>query len=132
MFSVIADVFNVMSADPSNETPDIFLAFCRTVALAALPVVEPDEPLVLPVTLPVKFPVTLPVTSPVTSPVKLPVIVPDAPIVPTLMLGVPVKPAAVVALVAAIPNPSTYDFVMCACTSDWLGPVKVNTPLELL
>ena len=112
-----------MSAVPSNETPDMFLAVASAVAVAALPVVDPDEPLTLPVTLPVRFPVTFPVTSPVKSPVTSPVIVPDAAIVPTLMLGVPVKPAAVVALVAAIPKPSTYDFVMCACTSDWLGPV---------
>ena len=33
--------------------------FVASVAVAELPVHEPDEPLVLPVTLPVRFPVTL-------------------------------------------------------------------------
>ena len=50
-----------MSAVPSNATPDMFLAVAKAVAVAALPVVEPDEPLVLPVTLPVTFPTKLPV-----------------------------------------------------------------------
>ena len=107
-----------MLADPSKETPLIVLAFAKIVAsaakvaVAAFPVVDPDEPLV--------FPVTLPVKSPVTLPVKFPVIAPVAPIVPTDIFGVPVSPAAVV---AAIPKLSTYVLVMCACTSDWLAPV---------
>ena len=67
MFSVIADVFKVMLAEPLNETPLMVLAFAKIVAsaakvaVAALPVVEPEEPLVLPVTLPVTFPTKLPV-----------------------------------------------------------------------
>ena len=50
-----------MFAVPSNDTPPIVLAFASAVAVAALPVHDPDEPLVLPVTLPVKFPTTPPV-----------------------------------------------------------------------
>ena len=51
---------------PSNETPAMVLAFANAVAVAALPVVDPDEPDTLPVTLPVKPPtnvvaVTIPV-----------------------------------------------------------------------
>jgi len=41
---------------PSNETPPMFRAVCNAVAVAALPVVEPELPEVLPVTLPVRFP----------------------------------------------------------------------------
>ena len=41
---------------PSKDTPPIFLAVSNAVAVAALPVVEPDDPLTLPVTLPVRFP----------------------------------------------------------------------------
>ena len=32
----------LISAVPSNETPAIFLAVCKEVAVAALPVVEPE------------------------------------------------------------------------------------------
>jgi hypothetical protein len=35
VFSVIADVFRVMSADPSNATPDIFLEVARVSAVVA-------------------------------------------------------------------------------------------------
>ena len=38
---------------PSNETPPIFLALAKAVAVAALPVHEPDEPLALPVNAPI-------------------------------------------------------------------------------
>ena len=38
---------------PSNETPPIFLAVARAVAVAALPVHDPDEPLALPVNAPI-------------------------------------------------------------------------------
>ena len=41
---------------PSNDTPPMFLAFSSAVAVAALPVVDPDVPETLPVTLPVKAP----------------------------------------------------------------------------
>ena len=46
----------LISAVPSKDTPPIFLAVSNAVAVAALPVVEPDDPLTLPVTLPVRFP----------------------------------------------------------------------------
>ncbi len=45
-----------MLAVPSNDTPAIVLALASAVAVAALPVQDPDEPDVLPVTLPVKLP----------------------------------------------------------------------------
>jgi len=37
-------------ADPSNDTPPMFLAVSKAVAVAALPVVDPDVPETLPVT----------------------------------------------------------------------------------
>ena len=40
---------------PSNDTPPIVLAVSKAVAVAALPVVEPELPDTLPVTLPVTF-----------------------------------------------------------------------------
>jgi hypothetical protein len=40
---------------PSKDTPPMFLAVSKAVAVAALPVVEPDVPETLPVTLPVTF-----------------------------------------------------------------------------
>ena len=40
-----------MLAVPSNDTPPIVLAVSKAVAVAALPVVEPDVPDTLPVTL---------------------------------------------------------------------------------
>ena len=43
---------------PLKDTPPIVLAVSKAVAVAALPVVEPDVPDTFPVTLPVKFPVT--------------------------------------------------------------------------
>ena len=46
-------------ADPSKDTPPIVLAFASFVAVAALPVVDPDEPETLPVTLPVRFPMNV-------------------------------------------------------------------------
>ena len=45
---------------PSNDTPPMFLAVSRAVAVAAFPVQDPDEPLALPVTLPVKAPANVP------------------------------------------------------------------------
>ena len=44
---------------PSNDTPPIFLALANAVAVAALPLQDPDEPDVLPVTLPVKAPINV-------------------------------------------------------------------------
>ena len=52
---------------PSNDTPEavtspareISLPVAKAVAVAAFPVVLPDEPLVFPVTFPVKFPTKL-------------------------------------------------------------------------
>ncbi len=69
----------LMFAVPSNDTPPIFLAVAKAVAVAALPVVLPDDPDVLPVTLPVKFPVIVPpaVIAPVaTAPVVVNVLEP--------------------------------------------------------
>ena len=48
-----------MLADPSKDTPPIVLAFASFVAVAALPVVDPDVPETLPVTLPVRFPINV-------------------------------------------------------------------------
>ena len=45
---------------PSNDTPPMFLAVSRAVAVAEFPVQDPDEPLALPVTLPVKAPENVP------------------------------------------------------------------------
>ena len=42
----------LMFADPSKDTPPIVLALASFVAVAALPVDEPDDPETLPVTLP--------------------------------------------------------------------------------
>ena len=44
-----------MLADPSKDTPPIVLAVASFVAVAALPVVDPDVPETLPVTLPVRY-----------------------------------------------------------------------------
>ena len=48
-----------MFAEPSNDTPAIVLAEASLVAVAALPVQDPDEPEALPVTLPVTAPTNL-------------------------------------------------------------------------
>tara|TARA_Y100000592_G_scaffold4662_1_gene6654 strand:- start:279 stop:569 length:291 start_codon:yes stop_codon:yes gene_type:complete len=56
---VIALLFSDMFAVPSNDTPAMVLAFAKAVAVAALPVHEPDEPEALPVTLPVTAPTNL-------------------------------------------------------------------------
>ena len=45
---------------PSKDTPPIFLAVAKAVAVAALPVVDPDVPLTFPVTFPVMFPEKVP------------------------------------------------------------------------
>ena len=42
-------------AVPSKDTPPILRAVCKAVAVAALPVVEPDVPETLPVTFPTRF-----------------------------------------------------------------------------
>ena len=48
-----------MLADPSKDTPPMVLALASFVAVAALPVVDPDVPETLPVTLPVRFPMNV-------------------------------------------------------------------------
>ena len=53
---VIALLFSDMFAVPSNDTPAIVLAFANAVAVAALPVHDPDEPEALPVRLPTNAP----------------------------------------------------------------------------
>ena len=60
---VIALLLSEIFAEPSKETPAIVLAVSKAVAVAAFPVVDPDDPETLPVTLPVKFPVIVPSTS---------------------------------------------------------------------
>jgi hypothetical protein len=50
----------LMSAEPLKDTPPMLRAVCRVVAVAALPVEEPEDPETLPVTLPVKFAVIVP------------------------------------------------------------------------
>ena len=55
----LPDVFTpgkLILAEPLKLTPPISLAVANIVAVAALPVVEPELPEVLPVTLPVRFP----------------------------------------------------------------------------
>ena len=46
--NVPAAAVTVMFVVPSNETPLMVRAVCRAVAVAALPVVEPEEPVMLP------------------------------------------------------------------------------------
>jgi len=59
---VIALLFNEMFDVPSNDTPAMVLAFANAVAVAALPVVDPDEPDTLPVKSPTNVvAVTMPV-----------------------------------------------------------------------
>ena len=53
---VIALLFKDIFAVPSKETPAMVLAVSRAVAVAAFPVVDPDDPETLPVTLPVNAP----------------------------------------------------------------------------
>jgi hypothetical protein len=85
-------VFPVKLAEPDTSPVNVIVcAVCNFVAVAALPVQLPEEPLTLPVTLPVKLPVTLPVKLPVTLPVKLPLKVVA---VIVLVLGFNVTPAA--------------------------------------
>ena len=48
-------MFRDISDDPSKLTPAIVLAVASFVAVAALPVVDPDVPETLPVTLPEDF-----------------------------------------------------------------------------
>ena len=49
-------VAGTMAAVPSNDVPPIVRAVSNAVAVAALPVQDPDDPEVLPVTLPVMLP----------------------------------------------------------------------------
>ena len=56
---MIALLFSDIFAEPSNDTPAIVLAEASMVAVAALPVQDPDEPDALPVTLPVTAPVNV-------------------------------------------------------------------------
>lgn len=71
--NVPAAAATVIGAVPSKLTPLIARGVCNAVAVAALPVVEPEDPDTLPVTLPVRLPVTLPDKFPVTLPVNAPV-----------------------------------------------------------
>ena len=67
--NVTADAGTMMFAEPSKETPLMVCGNCRAAAVAAFPVVLPDDPETFPVTLPVRFPVTLPVKLPVAVPI---------------------------------------------------------------
>ena len=81
LVSWFPDVFTpgrLILAVPSKLTPPIVLAVCKAVAVAAFPVVDPEDPETLPVTLPVRLPVTFPVT--------LPVIFPTNPLVAVTVL----------------------------------------------
>ena len=72
-----------------NDTPPISLAVSNIVAVAALPVQDPDEPDALPVTLPVKAPLNVVA-------VTIPAIDAAAPtILVTSMDGEPLRPVAV-------------------------------------
>ena len=53
---VIELLLRDMFAEPSKETPAIVLAVASFVAVAALPVQDPDDPEAFPVTLPVHGP----------------------------------------------------------------------------
>ena len=75
-----------MFALPSNDTPPIVLAVSNAVAVAALPVVDPEVPDTLPVTLPVTFPSRFATSVPVVI-VKFPVLAPVNEPVPTLNLS---------------------------------------------
>ena len=107
-------VSKLMFAVPSNDWPFMVLAVSRAVAVAAFPVVDPEDPDVLPVT----FPVKLPVTSPVTLPTRLPLMFPDAVTVPTDIFGVPVRSDANEAVPVKFP-------VTFPVTSPVRPPVKV-------
>ena len=67
-------VAGTMLAVPSNDVPPMFLAVANAVAVAAFPVVEPEEPVMLPSMLATRVPVVT---------VRLPVLVPVAVVVPT-------------------------------------------------
>ena len=56
-------LFSAIFADPSNDTPAIVLAVASLVAVAALPVVDPEDPDTLPVTFPVNAPTNVVVVS---------------------------------------------------------------------
>jgi len=92
---VIALLFKEIFAEPSNDTPAIVLAVSNAVAVAELPVQEPDEPEALPVKFPtnpleactaplkVAFPVSL--TSKFKTFIRLPPSVPAIFISPSLI-----------------------------------------------
>ena len=87
----------LIAAVPSNDTPPIALAVANAVAVAALPVQEPEEPDALPVTLPVNGPTKLVA---VTIPAVIPPVGCIVAAVPTFTLatvivGLPLNPAAV-------------------------------------
>jgi len=68
LFNVPAAAATVIAAEPSKFTPFIVFPGDSFVAVAALPVVDPEEPVTLPVTFPVNGPTKLPaVTAPVYS-----------------------------------------------------------------
>ena len=54
---VILELFKEIFAVPSKLTPAIVLAVSKAVAVAALPVQDPDDPDAFPVTFPVNAPV---------------------------------------------------------------------------
>jgi hypothetical protein len=127
-----------MFADPSKLTPPIFLAVSSAVAVAALPVQDPDEPDALPVTLPVNAPTkVVAVVTPVKNPspsglsvIPLPTRTPDlavttpiestfvtssyvnTPPIVTLPLNVPVAPLTALTVILGVPvNPADVPVV---------------------
>jgi len=71
---LFASAATTIGAEPSKFTPFIVFPGDNFVAVAALPVVDPEEPVTFPVTFPVKLPETSPVTFPVNGPTKLPAV----------------------------------------------------------
>ena len=90
MVSATVIVAGTMAAVPSNDVPPIVRAVANAVAVAALPVHEPDDPEVLPVTLPVRLPVkAVEVKTPVLGLYVRPVSVsmPCVPVAPSTNVG---------------------------------------------
>tara|TARA_Y100001938_G_scaffold108197_1_gene147847 strand:+ start:97 stop:465 length:369 start_codon:yes stop_codon:yes gene_type:complete len=89
---VIALLFSDMFAVPSNDTPAIVRAFANAVAVAALPVQDPEEPDALPV----RFPTNAPCPNVIPAAAMVAVVVPSmlaiilpVPLSSTLMLVLP-------------------------------------------
>ena len=94
--SVPAAAVTVMSAEPLKLTPLMLRAVCSVVAVAALPVVEPLDP------------VTLPVIGFVTvSEPRVPTLVSDDAVTPAASVLPLSVPAAAVTVIPAVPSKFT-------------------------